>query len=99
MVRKAPIAAPITGSINGTPEQEAYLEKIVKQFTITPNYLEKICTHFMSEMEKGLNKEGQTLAMIPSYVEGRLTGKKKSLILSFLYIYGVEGEININRII
>ncbi|KAI7850037.1 hexokinase-domain-containing protein [Circinella umbellata] len=82
MVRKAPIAAPITGSINGTPEQEAYLEKIVKQFTITPNYLEKICTHFMSEMEKGLNKEGQTLAMIPSFVEGRLTGQEKGHFLA-----------------
>ena len=79
MVRKAPIAAPISGSIGGTPEQEAYLEKIVKEFTIAPNYLEQICSHFMSEMDKGLNNEGQTLAMIPSYVEGRLTGKSLNI--------------------
>jgi hypothetical protein len=30
-------------------------------------------------MKKGLEKEGSTVAMIPSYVEGRLTGKWRAL--------------------
>lgn len=80
MVRRAPQAVPLKGeSLGGSPEQEAYMKKLTEQFTITPEYLKKICDHFMSEMDKGLNKEGQTLAMIPSYVEGRLTGKEASL--------------------
>ncbi|KAI9272962.1 hexokinase-domain-containing protein [Phascolomyces articulosus] len=82
MVRIAPKAIPLSGPIGGTPEQEDYLEKVVKEFTITPNYLEKICARFMSEMTKGLDNEGQTLAMIPSYVEGRLTGQEKGHFLA-----------------
>ncbi|KAI9484798.1 hexokinase-domain-containing protein [Zychaea mexicana] len=80
--KKAPEAIPLKGAIGATPEQEEHLQKIVNQFTITPKYLEQICTHFISEMKKGLGEEGQTLAMIPSYVEGRLTGQEKGHFLA-----------------
>lgn len=83
MVRKAPEASPLPrGHIGGTPEQEAYMQRIEKLFTISPEYLKKICDHFMVEMDKGLNHEGQTVAMIPSYVEGRLTGEEKGNFLA-----------------
>ncbi|KAI9320705.1 hexokinase-domain-containing protein [Dichotomocladium elegans] len=82
MVRRISEAVPLTCGIGGTPEQEAYIEKITRQFSIPPDYLKKIRDHFMSEMTKGLNNEGQTVAMIPSYVEGRLTGQEKGNFLA-----------------
>jgi hexokinase len=71
--KKAPDAV-VVNEIGGTPEQEAYMKDIINQFTINSEYLVKIRDHFINEMQKGLDKEGATLAMIPSYVEGRLTG-------------------------
>ncbi|KAI8145141.1 hexokinase-domain-containing protein [Fennellomyces sp. T-0311] len=82
MVRRTSEAVPLKGPIDGSAEQNAYIEKITKQFTISPKYLNAICNHFMAEMDKGLNAEGQTLAMIPSYVEGRLTGQEKGSFLA-----------------
>lgn len=70
---KAPEAHEVQ-EIGGTPEQEAYIQNIIEQFTIDTEYLVKIRDHFISEMERGLSQEGATVAMIPSYVEGRLTG-------------------------
>ncbi|KAF7728829.1 glucokinase [Apophysomyces ossiformis] len=78
---RAPKATIVT-KIEGSPEQEAYINELVQRFTITPEYLHKICDHFMGEMVKGLNKENHTLAMIPSYVEGRLTGKEEGHFLA-----------------
>jgi hypothetical protein len=71
---KAPQAYEVN-EFGGTPEQEAYMRDIIDQFTIDSTYLNQIREHFMVEMEKGLQMEGATIAMIPSYVEGRLTGQ------------------------
>lgn len=79
--RKVPVAHPIT-EIGGTPQQDAMVDKIVKAFTITPESLEQITQHFLSEMHKGLNHEEQTIAMIPSFVEGRLTGEETGQFLA-----------------
>lgn len=79
--RKAPIAHTVK-DIGGTPQQEAMLQRVIKDLTITPEYLEKICQHFLGEMRKGLNNEGQTVAMIPSFVEGRLTGEEVGQFLA-----------------
>ncbi|KAG1149544.1 hypothetical protein G6F37_000154 [Rhizopus arrhizus] len=79
--KKAPDAV-VVNEIGGTPEQEAYMKDIINQFTINSEYLVKIRDHFINEMQKGLNKEGATLAMIPSYVEGRLTGKEEGKFLA-----------------
>lgn len=79
--RKVPVAHVVT-DIGGTPQQEAMLEKAVNALTIAPEYLEKICQHFVGEMLKGLNKEEQTVAMIPSFVEGRLTGEEVGSFLA-----------------
>lgn len=74
--KKAP-EAHVINELNGSPEQEAYMTDIINQFTINSEYLVKIRDHFIAEMERGLNNEKATIAMIPSYVEGRLTGKIK----------------------
>ncbi|KAI8388163.1 hexokinase-domain-containing protein [Radiomyces spectabilis] len=78
----APPEATTIKDINGSPEQEAYMKCLIEQLTITPDKLSRICEHFKGEMTKGLNKEGHTLAMIPSYVEGRLTGEEKGNFLA-----------------
>lgn len=60
--------------LGGSPEQQAYMNDIISQFTVDKEYLSRIRDHFIVEMKKGLENEGSTVAMIPSYVEGRLTG-------------------------
>lgn len=70
---KAPQAYEVN-EFGGTPEQEAYMQDIINQFTVDTTYLNQIRDRFIKEMNKGLEKEGATVAMIPSYVEGRLTG-------------------------
>lgn len=74
VIRRVSEAVPVADPIGGSPKQNAYMQGITEQFTISDDYLQKICDHFIQEMNKGLNTEGHTLAMIPSYVEGRLTG-------------------------
>lgn len=79
---KAPKAFEVK-ELGGTPEQEAYMRDIIEQFTVDTTYLEQIRDRFIVEMNKGLEKEGATLAMIPSYVEGRLTGKVQVMSFEF----------------
>ncbi|GAA5800469.1 hexokinase-domain-containing protein [Helicostylum pulchrum] len=78
---KAPQAYEVK-ELGGTPEQEAYMRDIIDQFTVDTNYLNQIRDRFIKEMDKGLEKDGATLAMIPSYVEGRLTGKEEGHFLA-----------------
>ncbi|ORX50587.1 hypothetical protein DM01DRAFT_1337744 [Hesseltinella vesiculosa] len=78
----APKARPIGPVTKGSPEQIAYMQCIEQDFTLSTEKLEEIKNHFKSEMVKGLDNEGQTLAMIPSYVEGRLTGEEKGHYLA-----------------
>ncbi|GAA5815279.1 hypothetical protein MFLAVUS_008785 [Mucor flavus] len=78
---KAPQAYEVN-ELGGTPEQEAYMRDIIEQFTVDTNYLNQIRDRFIKEMDKGLEKDGATLAMIPSYVEGRLTGKEEGHFLA-----------------
>ncbi|CAO3654462.1 unnamed protein product [Mucor fragilis] len=81
MSTKAPQAYEVK-ELGGTPEQEAYMRDIIDQFSVDTTYLNQIRDHFMTEMDKGLEKEGATVAMIPSFVEGRLTGKEEGHFLA-----------------
>ncbi|KAI8984577.1 hypothetical protein BDF20DRAFT_860667 [Mycotypha africana] len=81
MSSKAPQAYEVK-ELGGTPEQEAYMRDIIDQFTVDTKYLNQIRDHFIVEMQKGLEKEGATVAMIPSFVEGRLTGQEKGHFLA-----------------
>ncbi|KAI8092660.1 hexokinase-domain-containing protein [Halteromyces radiatus] len=79
---KHTIEANPVGPINGSPEQNAYMEELERQLTVDTEKLIDIKNHFITEMIKGLNKPNHTLAMIPSYVEGRLTGEEKGHYLA-----------------
>ncbi|CAG8448868.1 10006_t:CDS:2 [Ambispora leptoticha] len=67
---------------NVTQEQASALEVITQQFTISTQKITEIIQHYVSEMHKGLEKSGQTLAMIPSFVIGRPTGKEVGTVLA-----------------
>ncbi|KAF9189318.1 glucokinase [Haplosporangium sp. Z 11] len=64
------------------PNQIAYVSEkqqqaaadLIREFTLSPTKLKTIKDHFLQEMRKGLEKEGQTIAMVPSHVMGRLHG-------------------------
>lgn len=55
-------------------EQKDAVAKLVQDLTVGPKSLSQIKDHFVSEMKKGLSKDGETLAMVPTYVMGRLDG-------------------------
>ncbi|ORE06287.1 hypothetical protein BCV72DRAFT_336013 [Rhizopus microsporus var. microsporus] len=57
--------------------QTAALNTIVSRFHVSGETLKKITDQFVQEMEKGLDHEGATIAMIPSFVSGRCTGEEK----------------------
>lgn len=59
-------------------EQKDALTTLVQDLTVGPKRLSQIKEHFVGEMEKGLAKDGETLAMVPTYVTGRLDGSGKS---------------------
>ncbi|KAF9930043.1 glucokinase [Modicella reniformis] len=55
-------------------KQRNAVAALVQEFTVTPQLLKDIKDNFIGGMQKGLKKDGETLAMIPSYVMGRLDG-------------------------
>lgn len=63
-------------------EQKVAISTVVQDLTVGPKKLLQIKDHFVGEMKKGLAKDGETLAMVPTYVVGRLTGSGN--VLSFL---------------
>ncbi|KAK9472499.1 hexokinase-domain-containing protein [Dipodascopsis tothii] len=60
-------------------EQIAHLEKI---FTVDTAKLKAIVKHFVSELEKGLSKEGGSIPMIPAWVMNMPTGKETGTYLA-----------------
>ncbi|KAI7863002.1 hexokinase-domain-containing protein [Spinellus fusiger] len=74
-------AVPVV-EIGGSDAQEAFLQEVAKEFTLSTEQLLKIQDHFMGEMQKGLDQEGHTLAMIPSFVEGHLSGHETGQFLA-----------------
>ncbi|KAF9570092.1 glucokinase [Mortierella alpina] len=55
-------------------KQQLAVAEIVEQMTLDASTLKGIKDHFVQEMKKGLAKDGQTIAMVPSYVQDRLNG-------------------------
>ncbi|KAF9278117.1 glucokinase [Linnemannia elongata] len=56
--------------------QRNAVEALVNEFTIHPQLLQDIKTKFIEGMNKGLKKDGETMAMVTSYVMGRLDGSE-----------------------
>ncbi|KAF9950993.1 glucokinase [Mortierella alpina] len=55
-------------------KQQQAVADIVEQLTLDASTLKGIKDHFVQEMRKGLAKDGETIAMVPSYVLDRLNG-------------------------
>lgn len=54
----------------------AVAAELRRQLTVPANQLRPIADHIVREMEKGAAEPGHTLAMLPSFVTGRCTGKE-----------------------
>ncbi|CAG8435454.1 9148_t:CDS:2 [Ambispora gerdemannii] len=67
---------------NATEEQALVLEDITKQFELSTQKITEIVQHYVGEMHKGLEKNNHTLAMIPSFVIGKPTGKEVGTVLA-----------------
>ncbi|KAI8092464.1 hexokinase-domain-containing protein [Halteromyces radiatus] len=57
-------------------EVEDILAKLTQELTVTTDRIRTIIKQFNEEMDKGLDHEGATVPMIPSFVTGRPTGKE-----------------------
>jgi len=55
-------------------KQKNAVQALIDEFTVSPELLKDIKNNFMEGMRKGLKKDGETMAMITSYVMGRLDG-------------------------
>jgi hexokinase len=55
-------------------EQRQVVAGIIDEFTLRPSTLAAIKDHFILELKKGLAKDGETVAMVPVFVSGRLDG-------------------------
>ncbi|KAF9931669.1 glucokinase [Linnemannia zychae] len=62
--------------------QQLAVAKLVQDFTITATQLKEIKDCFKTEMVKGLAKQGKTLAMVQTYILGRLTGSETGRYLT-----------------
>ncbi|KAI9253888.1 hexokinase-domain-containing protein [Phascolomyces articulosus] len=62
--------------IDGTEAQNKAIQGLAQEFDVTTERLRTITNQFVEEMRKGLDHEGATVAMIPSYVTGRPTGEE-----------------------
>ncbi|KAL6602586.1 hypothetical protein LY90DRAFT_418480 [Neocallimastix californiae] len=51
-------------------------------FVVGPTKLKEIVKHFIGEMQKGLDHDGATVAMLPSFVTNRPTGKEQGSYLA-----------------
>ena len=47
--------------------QKSAIDEIKKAFELNTKELSEVVNHFCNEFNKGLEKHGQTVAMIPSY--------------------------------
>ncbi|KAF9578671.1 glucokinase [Lunasporangiospora selenospora] len=65
-----------------SPAQQDAVHDLVDQFTLPPQLLRNIKDRFITEMHKGLLSDGETLAMVPSHVKGRLDGSETGSYLT-----------------
>ncbi|CAO3616078.1 unnamed protein product [Mucor hiemalis] len=69
-------------SANMTEAQTAAVNKVVDLFTVSSDRLKQVVDQFVEEMQKGLDHQGATIAMIPSFVSGRCTGDEKGSFMA-----------------
>lgn len=73
--------------------QRNAVDALINEFTIHPQLLQDVKANFMEGMKKGLKKDGETMAMVTSYVMGRLDGSGMSnRIFGLIERVGKEAE-------
>ncbi|KAJ1974883.1 hypothetical protein H4R34_004548 [Dimargaris verticillata] len=65
-----------------TPAQVAALEDLHRHFTLSTDKLHAIVKGFLAGMDRGLAKDGEELAMIPTFVQIRPTGQEKGTYMA-----------------
>ncbi|KAI8817341.1 hexokinase-domain-containing protein [Fimicolochytrium jonesii] len=58
------------------------LPQLEREFTVPPHRLQTMVRHLVNEMKKGLDADGHTLKMIPSYVVARPKGQETGSYLA-----------------
>ncbi|KAL1918415.1 uncharacterized protein VTP21DRAFT_3075 [Calcarisporiella thermophila] len=76
------VQATTIGNVEGTREQMAAVNELERDFTISAEKLREVAEAIKVEMMKGLEKDNQTVPMVPSFVPGRLTGKETGSFLA-----------------
>ncbi|KAK3835058.1 MAG: hexokinase-domain-containing protein [Linnemannia gamsii] len=79
-----PSRCPISRSeiVYESERQQKAVASLVQEFTIQPTKLKAIKNRFISEMTKGLAKQGETLAMVQTHILGRLDGSETGTYLT-----------------
>jgi len=67
---------------NTIVSEDEILADMEELFVVSPTKLKEIVKHFIGELQKGLDHEGATVAMLPSFVTNRPTGKEKGSYLA-----------------
>jgi len=67
---------------NTIVSEDEILADMEELFVVGPTKLNEIVKHFVGELQKGLDHEGATVAMLPSYVTNRPTGKETGSYLA-----------------
>jgi len=62
--------------------EDEILADMEELFVVGPTKLKEIVKHFVGELQKGLDHEGATVAMLPSFVTNRPTGKETGSYLA-----------------
>ncbi|KAM3588921.1 hypothetical protein VKS41_001350 [Umbelopsis sp. WA50703] len=68
--------------IVGNDEQKQAMKDLQNDFEVSTDKLRTIVNQFIAEMKKGLEHNGATVAMIPSFVTGRPTGMETGTYLA-----------------
>lgn len=62
---------------SGLPDaRQAMQAELRAMLTVPRDYLKAIATHLVAEIDRGARASGRTLAMLPSFVTGRVTGRE-----------------------
>jgi hexokinase len=67
---------------NTIVSEDEILADMEELFVVGPTKLKEIVKHFIGEMQKGLDHDGATVAMLPSFVTNRPTGKEQGSYLA-----------------
>ncbi|KAF9359054.1 glucokinase [Mortierella sp. NVP85] len=87
-------------------EQRQVVAGLIDEFTLRPSTLAAIKDHFILELKKGLAKDGETVAMVPVFVSGRLDGSEAGSFLTLdiggtflrvVFVILAEGQVTMQQ--